>query len=207
MATMGLASEGIFLPALLPQIQDAISKINPSVSYAWHAADGIHSSYKGSGLEMSTGAIAGGIGVAVAMPALAKAKKAAQRTVSASNLKGIGNACQVYAFDYEGNFPPDLETLIKEVDVSPKTLQSKSKPKDFDGPSFIYISGQNEKGNPANILAYENPAFLKEGTNVLFVDGHVEFIKPKSFKTALEETYSRLGKEMPRTKFRNKCAP
>ncbi|MBW8034365.1 MAG: hypothetical protein FVQ79_01505 [Planctomycetes bacterium] len=205
--SMGLAKQGIFLPTMLPQIQDAISKINPSVSYTWHAADGIHTSYKGSGLEMSTGAIAVGVGVAILMPALAKAKKTAQKVVSASNLKGIGTACVVYAFDYNDNFPPDLEALIKEADLSPKTLQSTRKPKNFDGPSFIYIPGQSGRNNPANVLAYENPAFLKDGTNVLYVDGHVEFVKPERFKKALQETYNRLNEEMPKTKFRNKCAP
>ena len=96
MATMGLASEGIFLPAMLPQIQDAISKINPSVSYTWHAADGIHSSYKGSGLEMSTGAIAS-VGAAVAIPALAKAKKNSPkngfRSQSEGNRKRMSSLC------------------------------------------------------------------------------------------------------------------
>jgi prepilin-type processing-associated H-X9-DG protein len=98
--------------------------------------------------------------------------------------------------------PPNLEELIEKCDLSPKSLESKSKPKDFDGLSFIYIPGQTTSMDPGNIIAYENPVFLSEGTNVLYLDGHVAFVKPDEFIRDLEATYKRLGREMPEVKFK-----
>ena len=43
--------------------------------------------------------------LAILMPALGKVKKMAQRLVCGTNLKGLGNAIYVYAFDYEDNAP------------------------------------------------------------------------------------------------------
>jgi prepilin-type processing-associated H-X9-DG protein len=56
--------------------------------------------------------------------------------------------------------------------------------------------------NPGNIVAYENPQFRADGVNVLFLDGHVESMKPDAFRQELKETYERLGKPMPEIKFK-----
>jgi len=91
--------------------------------------------------------------------------------------------------------------------VSPRTLESPSKPKDFDGPSYIYISGQNTSMPPDNILVYENPEFCSDKINVLFIDTHVEAMKPHGFLRELEATYKRLGREMPDIKFKDSTKP
>ena len=43
--------------------------------------------------------------LAILMPALGKVKKLAQRLVCGTNLKGMANALNVYAFDYDDEFP------------------------------------------------------------------------------------------------------
>ena len=43
--------------------------------------------------------------LAILMPALGRVKKMAQRLVCGTNLKGLGNALNVYAFDYRDEFP------------------------------------------------------------------------------------------------------
>ena len=43
--------------------------------------------------------------LAILMPALGKVKKMAQRLVCGTNLKGMANAMNVYAFDYRDEFP------------------------------------------------------------------------------------------------------
>ena len=113
--------------------------------------------------------------------------------VSGSHLSDIGKTLIIYASDNNDVYPPDLKTLVEKADLSPKCLESSRKPKDFNGPSFIYIPGQNEMMPSDNILVYENPEFCRDGVNVLFNDAHVEFMKPEEFKKALEETYKRLG--------------
>ena len=121
---------------------------------------------------------------------------------SVANLSAIGKACLVYANDHEEKYPPNLQALIEEADLPPKTLQSKRKPKNFDGPSYIYITGQNVTMHPNNVVAYENPAFCSEKINVLFNDCHVQAMTPEEFLKALEETYKRLGREMPEIQFK-----
>ncbi|GAH43191.1 unnamed protein product, partial [marine sediment metagenome] len=109
----------------------------------------------------------------------------------------------IYATDYDDKFPPNLQELIEKVDLSPKTLESPRKPKGFDGPSYIYIAGQSLRMPPGNIVAYENPAFCSDKIGVLFLDTHVQAMKPGDFLQELEATYKRLGRQMPLIKFKD----
>jgi len=64
-------------------------------------------------------------------------------------------------------------------------------------PSYIYIKGLSMKAakQPARtVLAYERVTD-SEGTNVLFLDSHVEWMKLPRFAEVLRETYKSLGRE------------
>jgi len=61
--------------------------------------------------------------------------------------------------------------------------------------------------HPGNIIAYENPAFCTDKINVLFMDCHVEAMKPDEFLHKLEATYKRLGRKMPEVKFKGTRRP
>jgi prepilin-type processing-associated H-X9-DG protein len=144
------------------------------------------------------------------MPALHRARNQARRVTSAANLKQIGVALVLYANDHDGEFPTDLKNqdfLRYLRDSASKVLESPLKPKEFDGPSYIYIAGQSAESPSNNILAYENPAFCREGLNVLFVDSHVRWMKPDEFLRELEATYNRLGREMPEIRFKGSKGP
>jgi hypothetical protein len=119
-----------------------------------------------------------------------------QLNLSNKNLWAIGRACLIYSGDYNRKFPPNLQELVEKKYLSPKNLESPFKPKDFEGPSYIYISGQRATDN-RNILAYENPEFCGDQINVLFVDQHVEVMTSEKLLAALETTYKRLRREMP----------
>ncbi|MBN2136774.1 MAG: hypothetical protein JW720_03105 [Sedimentisphaerales bacterium] len=204
MANMVAAKAGIKLPAMLPSLSGIIEELGPSVQYSWFDDKGLNSIYRGSGLEISAGSVAGAaLGVGVLMPALSRTRQVAIRMQSGTNLSGIGKACLIYANDYDGKLPPNLEELIEKCELSPKCLESAFKPKDFDGPSYIYIAGQTTSMDPRNIVAYDNPAFMSEGVNVLYMDSHTEWTKPDEFLKDLEATYKRLGREMPEVKFRD----
>ena len=137
------------------------------------------------------------------MPALAKSRQQALRITSATNLKAIGKAMILYANDYNDKFPPNLQELVEKCDLPPQALESKRKPKGFTGPSYIYITGQDASMYAGNIVVYENPAYCTDGLNVLFLDCHVQWMKPDEFIKDLKETYQRLGREMPEIKFKN----
>lgn len=121
--------------------------------------------------------------------------------ISAKNLSQIGRACLIYANDYDDRFPANLHELVEKADLSPKILESPRKPTGFDGPSYIYICGQTTAMQPGNIIAYENPEFCSDEINVLFLDSHVEAMKPDEFLRALAATCKRLGKVMPDVRF------
>jgi len=204
MVNMVAAKAEIKLPVMFPSLTGIVEDMGPSCQYSWFDGKGLHSMYRGSGIEVSAASLAGGAaGVAIALPAIARARQIAKRLLSGTNLSGIGKACVIYAYDYDDKLPPNLEELIEKCELSPKSLESPRKPKDFDGPSYIYITGQTMASEPDNIVAYENPAFLSDGTNVLYMDCHVAFVKPDQFLRDLEETYKRLGREMPEIKFKD----
>ncbi len=201
--TMMIAKEGVTLPVMLPNLDATIKQMRPGCRYAYFDAAGLHFRYQGSGVEASlSGAAGGALAMGILMPALARTRQLAFRMTSGSNLSALGKACLIYANDHNDKFPPDLETLVKEEGVTPKTLESKLKPNGFPGPSFVYIAGQTTNMQPDNIVAYENPEFCTEGVNVLFVDSHVEFVKPEPFRKQLAETCKRLGRKMPTIRFK-----
>ena len=135
--------------------------------------------------------------------AMAKAREQAKRTVSLNNLKQIALACLLYADEHDGKFAPDLQQLYP-YHRNPKFLESPRKPKDFDGPSYIYIAGLNRRMQESwkIIIAYENPAFSIDRICAAFLDGHSESMRPAEFLKRLQATYKQLGREMPEIKFK-----
>jgi prepilin-type processing-associated H-X9-DG protein len=137
------------------------------------------------------------------MPALARVREQARSVASMSNLKQIGLALIMYADEHQGNLPASLEDA-KSYYGNAKILESPHKPKDFSGPSYLYVSGQAVAGDYHNIVVYENPGFCKDKINVLFLDGHVEALTPEAFQRELQATYERLGRKMPDAGFPDK---
>ena len=201
--SMAAMNYGVTLPPVLPTFEEAAKEMKPAASYSWFDKKGAYSSYTGSGIEIGAGAAVGtAVGAAVMMPALNKAKQQAKWIVSVSNLKDIGIASMVYESDNQGKMPPNLEVLVNQAGLRAGALQSKLRPDNFEGPSYIYVPGQAAGSDAANVLAYENPAYLCDTTVVLFIDGHVEKMKRKHFIMELKATYQRLGKEMPEVRFK-----
>ncbi|GAH52106.1 unnamed protein product, partial [marine sediment metagenome] len=128
MLTMVVAEADVKLPAMLPSADEVVKDMGPSCQYAWFDAEGLRSQYRGSGVEVSLGSVAGaGLGAGIMMPALARTRQIAKRLQSGTNLSAIGKACLIYANDYDDKLPPNLEELIEKAELSPKTLESKLK--------------------------------------------------------------------------------
>ena len=201
---MFASNAGLKLPFVLPQLSHIAQDMGPSCQYSWFDAQGLRSHYRGAGIEPSLGAVAGGaIGAGVLMPALARARQQARYTVSITNLKQLGLAVIMYADEHDGKLPDSFEQA-KEYYKESKILESPLKPKDFAGPSYIYVSGHTMKAeSPARqIVAYENPGYCQDMINALFLDGHVEKMKKDRFLETLEATYKQLGRDMPEIKFK-----
>ena len=127
--------------------------------------------------------------ISILLPSLSRARELAKRAVSGSNLRSIGQAIRIYAYEHNGRFPASLDVLIEESLITPQQLVSPRQ--DNDEVSYVYIAGQDEDSHPNNVVAYER-MLDEEGTNVLFLDGRVEWMRPDLFATYLADTKARV---------------
>jgi len=120
----------------------------------------------------------------------------APRVKSASNLRQIGQAILLYCNDNQGEYPDSLQTLLLNEDITSIVFVSPLRSETAAvGPTTQAIAAQLGSGNhvsyvylgrglsqstatPNMVVAYEMLAQPGSGTNVLFGDGHVEFVGP-----------------------------
>ncbi len=141
------------------------------------------------------------LGLSMLLPSFKSARHDAKCAVSRANLSHIGRAMYFYQEDHDGELPPDLDSLIRENPYLLKSLVSplsgKEAPKLVDGKlvgeiDYIYLTPQKSTEITASqrtILAYERPEnYHGRGTNVLFAEGGVEFMRTPQFRAALKFT-------------------
>jgi prepilin-type processing-associated H-X9-DG protein len=142
---------------------------------------------------------------AIMMPALAQARMVAQKTVCASNLKGLGAAMMVYTKNNNNTYPSTdnwCGLLVTNCNVTPKQFCCPSNDVKTGQSSYainINIAGKKvSEVPPDTVLLFEakagvNPAggpellttenHQPEGCNILFADAHVEFVKKENLST------------------------
>jgi prepilin-type processing-associated H-X9-DG protein len=132
----------------------------------------------------------------------------ANRIKSSSNLRQIGQAIQLYANDSHGQYPDTFGDLLIE-DIAPAIFVSPPSADDpATGPttqavaanlatpghcSYIYLGKglTTQTITPDIVVAYEPPAiWAGQGGNVLFGDGHVEFINMPAMNSILTQIKS-----------------
>ncbi len=134
---------------------------------------------------------------AIMMPALSRTKGLAQRLVCGTNMQGLSTAIMVYANDYDEKYPTAeqwCDLLIEHADVDPRSFQCASGTsgefsygfnENLDGLGFDDASadtvmlfeiagGRNVVGGPEQLVTDRHRG---EGCNILFADGHTEFVK------------------------------
>jgi prepilin-type processing-associated H-X9-DG protein len=125
-----------------------------------------------------------------------------QRVVCSSNLRLIGQACQVYSNHHQGRYPTDFATLLAEEDISAEvflcpwrnTVVPTTYPSSWviTGSDYVYAgAGLTTTAPPQAIVAYERPnAHDGEGMNILFADGHFEFIAKKDLPATFQASFT-----------------
>jgi prepilin-type processing-associated H-X9-DG protein len=147
--------------------------------------------------------VIGGMLIAVMLPSLCRSRETANRVKCAANLKSIGQAISLYAQDHDGHYPaslamlPSVQDISADVMVCPSSNDERSEGIDTaavvaeltaaetNAPdhkhclSYVY-TGQaltEQTATPTAVVAYEPLTNHDgDGMNVLFGDGHVEFI-------------------------------
>lgn len=128
----------------------------------------------------------------ILLPSLARGREKANQVKCASNLRQIGQACMLHAMDHQNAFPDTLGELL-EQGIGPEVFMCPSRngsspPKHAPREQLVAWVNENAHyeylgkglkmgGNPEFVTAYERlDAHNQEGANVLFADGHVEFL-------------------------------
>lgn len=143
----------------------------------------------------------------VIVPSTYHAKGMAQQVVCRTNLQALGNAMMSYSLEFDSLPTPEAWTdlLTEYEDVSPKMLAC---PSDATGASVSYamnrfLDGQARSDTPENTVvlfesnlgrngvggprdvALRHGAQGQYGANILFADGHVEFVREDAISQLL----------------------
>jgi prepilin-type processing-associated H-X9-DG protein len=140
----------------------------------------------GEMLALQGAVVPGAIAAGMVLPALAQAREKARRISDIGNLKQIGLGFFMYADDHDGQYPNDLGELwpyvgTGKVYVSPlgKTPVPANAAEVRAGKcDYLYFTKgkkQADVQNPASTpMACTKPGLMKQGTNVVYCDGHVQ---------------------------------
>ena len=163
----------------------------------------------GKGRSPLSGLITVAMGVAcvilaaqLVLPKLNRGCQYPSRIHCASKLKQIGLGAIMYADIHGGQFPDDLDTIMETQDLTPQVLMCPMTSGDVpSAPTTREVVGQMRKTNliayvyvgkglkvdasADTVIAYERLSDHVDGMNVLFADGHVEYLEGKEPQAVL----------------------
>lgn len=122
----------------------------------------------------------------VVAPALLRLDAFAKRMACGTNMSSIGKVLLIYSNDYNDELPPDLETLIRTVEMTPKGLIC---PATGLRESYVYRGASlTTSAPPWMITVYEKAGnHGGDGRNVLFLDSHVEWLTEEKFQEEIKK--------------------
>jgi prepilin-type processing-associated H-X9-DG protein len=126
------------------------------------------------------------------------------RLTCASNLRQIGQGVQMYANENHGAFPPDVATLLLTQELtSDAFVCGATNDTRANGPttqavavnltagghlSYVYTgNGLSPQSPPDAVVASELLSNHRDGMNVLFADGHVQWLSARQGQTLIAE--------------------
>ncbi len=206
-------------PMILPPMSKIQAEMEPAASVGWSDGAGFHfraiEPFPGAcalGSAQSVGSV--GVGqsalmMSILLPSLNRARETANRVKCASNLRQIGQAILLYSDDNHGQYPPDLGTLIKTEDITASVFvcpDTNTRPPPGMTPDqaadwvnhnsdYVYVgAGLKQGADPSTVVCYEKDNnHHGGGMNMLFGDGHVEFLKLPAAHQLIEKSKGTAG--------------
>ncbi len=172
-------------PDHLPALTALQSYLGPQMDAVSASADGILFESRGSLPVSGPGGalVVGGLGAAVALPPLGRARENARRAVCASHLHQVGMGIQVYRVD-KNQFPKDLDALIEQKVITfPLKCPAAQSTRKSD---YFYLCPADESKAEV-IVACDLAGNHPNGRNVLFTDGHVRWMTDAGFQDELRK--------------------
>ena len=121
------------------------------------------------------------------------------RVQSASNLRQFGRAVQAFLVD-QGAYPTSLAALFPKYLADLRILENPARAAHLPDGDYCLVPLTKESAAKqpwAKVLAYEilsRGEAPQEGLNVLFADGHVEYVAVGEFNRLYQETLRSLGR-------------
>jgi prepilin-type processing-associated H-X9-DG protein len=122
------------------------------------------------------------------------------RMKSVSNLRQIGLAVQAFLAD-QGAYPTSLSALFPKYLTNLRILENPARAAHLPDGDYCLVPLTKESAAKqpwAKVLAYEilsrGEAPPQKGLNVLFADGHVEYVTVEAFQRLCQETLKDLGR-------------
>jgi prepilin-type processing-associated H-X9-DG protein len=122
-----------------------------------------------------------------------------ERVRSANNLRQIGLAVQAFLAD-QGAYPTSLSALFPKYLADLRILENPARAAHLPDGDYCLVPLTKESAAKqpwAKVLAYEilsRGEVSQEGLNVLFADGHVEYVTVEAFQRLCQETLKDLGR-------------
>lgn len=147
------------------------------------------------------------IQISILLPTLSKVRESGNRAKCASHLRTIGQSIRAYASQNQGNYPPSIVELHRAsgfaagVLCCPSSDQSPSSTvaatdelaRKMGHLSYIYL-GAGLVDTPRQPVSSERPIVLEiptnhngDGYNILFGDGHIDFLSAPAARRMLEQ--------------------
>jgi prepilin-type processing-associated H-X9-DG protein len=111
-----------------------------------------------------------------------------KRVRSASNLNQIAQGIALYQADHKDEMPSTLDALVESGALNKELLACPLAGADMKQPHYVY-QPLPPNAPPALVLAYEQAELNdNKGANVLYADGHVEWVTAEKLKEDLAKT-------------------
>lgn len=114
-----------------------------------------------------------------------------------ANLRGIGLALYQYAVDEpDGRFPDDVQRIIDAIYALPRQFVCPCAAPGHQ--CYYYVPGYAMDGDPNAVLMFEDARnHAGRGGNVLYLDGHVQYVELPAYQAVLQHHTGR-GNDAPK---------